>query len=202
MPGQGRLGDKAIVPSDAHGCPGCPHPGAGPAISGSTNVFVNGRPALRVDDVGIHAACCGANTWQALKGAPAVFINGKPAFRVNDPSNHCGGSGKLLEGSANVIVGDGGSGGGGGGHGGGGSGSATSDGRGSQSARSSASNSAAQSEQAGVTSTQPAGAPVPESTDSAAQAAALKSAARTGVPFCEKCEAAAQRPQNSERGNA
>lgn len=111
MPGQGRLGDKAQVQADAHGCPGCPHPGVGPAIAGSANVFVNNRPALRVDDVGIHAVCCGPNMWTAQQGSQTVFINGKAAYRMNDPSKHCGGQGKLIEGSDNVIVGDGSSGG-------------------------------------------------------------------------------------------
>jgi outer membrane protein OmpA-like peptidoglycan-associated protein/uncharacterized Zn-binding protein involved in type VI secretion len=111
MPGQGRLGDKANISSDAHGCPGCPHPGTGPGIQGSPNVMVNGRPALRVDDVGMHAACCGPNMWTAQSGAAHVFINGKAAFRLDDPSRHCGGSGKLIEGSADVVVGDGGGGG-------------------------------------------------------------------------------------------
>jgi hypothetical protein len=124
MPGQGRLGDKANTSADAHGCPGCPHPGTGPAIQGSANVLVNGRPALRVDDVGIHAVCCGPNMWQAQQGAPTVFINGKAAFRMNDPTRHCGGQGKLVEGSSDVIIGDAAGGGGGGGAGGGGSGGA------------------------------------------------------------------------------
>jgi uncharacterized Zn-binding protein involved in type VI secretion len=122
MPGQGRLGDKAQIQADAHGCPGCPHPGVGPSIVGSTNVLVNGRPALRVDDVGLHAACCGGNMWSALQGSPTVFINGKAAFRQNDPTRHCGGQGKLIEGSSDVIVG--GAAGGGSGAGGGGGGAA------------------------------------------------------------------------------
>lgn len=105
MPGAGRLGDKAQGTSDAHGCPGCPHPVVGPAISGSPNVNTNGRPALRVDDQGIHAACCGPNMWQAAQGSATVFINGKPAVRMNDQTRHCGGSGKLIEGSDNVIIG-------------------------------------------------------------------------------------------------
>jgi uncharacterized Zn-binding protein involved in type VI secretion len=105
MPGQGRLGDKANIDSDAHGCPSCPHPGTGPAIQGSADVFVNSRPALRVDDVGIHAACCGGGMWQAQQGSGTVFINGKAAFRQNDPTQHCGGSGQLIEGSDDVIVG-------------------------------------------------------------------------------------------------
>jgi uncharacterized Zn-binding protein involved in type VI secretion len=107
MPGQGRLGDNANVPADAHGCPACPHPAMGPAVSGSPNVFVNGRPALRVDDIGIHAACCGSNTWAAAQGSVTVFINGQPAHRMMDATRHCGGMGHLIDGSANVIVGGG-----------------------------------------------------------------------------------------------
>lgn len=114
MPGQGRLGDKANVPVDTHGCPACPHPGIGPAIQGSPDVNVNKRPALRVDDPGIHAACCGTNTWTATKGSMTVFINGKSAHRMGDQNRHCGGMGQLVEGSPNVIVGDSGGGGGGG----------------------------------------------------------------------------------------
>jgi hypothetical protein len=92
----------------------CPHPAIGPAIVGSPTVNVNKRPALRVDDTGIHAACCGLNTWTAQKGAPTVFINGKAAFRMNDVGRACGGVTKLIEGSSNVIIGDdAGSGGGG-----------------------------------------------------------------------------------------
>jgi len=107
MPGQGRLGDKANAPLDTHGCPACPHPGAiGPAIQGSPDVNVNRRPALRVDDPGIHAACCGANTWTAIQGSVTVFINGKGAHRIGDQNRHCGGTGQLIEGSPNVIVGE------------------------------------------------------------------------------------------------
>lgn len=106
MPGQGRLGDKANAPLDSHGCPACPHPALGPAIQGSPDVNVNKRPALRVDDPGIHAACCGTNTWTATKGSLTVFINGKGAHRMGDQNRHCGGMGQLVEGSPNVITGE------------------------------------------------------------------------------------------------
>jgi uncharacterized Zn-binding protein involved in type VI secretion len=43
--------------------------------------------------------------WSASAGSQTVFINGKPAHRKDDQTRHCGGSGKLIEGSANVIVG-------------------------------------------------------------------------------------------------
>jgi hypothetical protein len=79
---------------------------SGPAIVGSPNVNVNSRPALRIQDVGMHAACCGPNMWTASQGAPTVFINGRAAYRMNDPASHCGGVGRLVQGSADVIIGD------------------------------------------------------------------------------------------------
>jgi uncharacterized Zn-binding protein involved in type VI secretion len=106
MPGQARLGDKSNVPVDAHGCPACPHPGVGPAIQGSPDTNCNGRPAIRVGDKGIHMACCGTNTWTAAAGSGTVFINNKAAHRMGDSDTHCGGSGTMIEGSTNVIVGD------------------------------------------------------------------------------------------------
>src|SRR5689334_235687 len=105
MPSQGRLGDKAQAPLDAHGCPACPHPVTGPAVIGSPDVMVNNMPALRCDDTGIHAACCGTNTWTAHFGSNTVFINGKAAHRQTDITRHCGGMGKLIEGSPNVVSG-------------------------------------------------------------------------------------------------
>src|SRR5689334_20842462 len=104
-PAQSRLGDSSQIPADAHGCPGCPHPAVGPAINGSPDVNVNGRPALRVGDNGVHAACCGPNMWTAAAGSGTVNINGKAAHRLNDADTHCGGSGKMVEGSGNVFTG-------------------------------------------------------------------------------------------------
>jgi uncharacterized Zn-binding protein involved in type VI secretion len=105
MPPQGRLGDKSQVPSDSHGCPACPHGAVGPAVAGSPNVNVNSRAALRVGDNGVHSSCCGANTWVAAAGSGTVFINNQPAHRLGDAVTHCGGAGKLIEGSDNVMVG-------------------------------------------------------------------------------------------------
>jgi len=105
MPGQCRLGDKSNVQVDAHGCPACPHPAVGPAIIGSPDCNVNKRPALRVDDDGIHMACCGKNTWKAKTGSSTVYINNKAAHRIGDKDTHCGGIGEMTEGSTNVIVG-------------------------------------------------------------------------------------------------
>ena len=105
MPPAGRLGDKSQVPADAHDCPACPHPAIGPAIMGSPNVMINSRPALRVNDTGIHAACCGPNMWTAKTGSATVKINGQLCHRMNDVDQHCGGVGRMIEGSPNVIVG-------------------------------------------------------------------------------------------------
>ena len=104
-PAQCHTGHKSMCPADAHGCPGCPHPVVGPAVSGSPDVFVNGMPAFRVGDTGVHTACCGPNTWEAKKGSSSVQINGKKAHRMGDMDKHCGGSGNMIEGSANVFTG-------------------------------------------------------------------------------------------------
>ena len=105
MPPQGRLGDKSQVPADGHGCPGCPHSCIGPATAGSPDVFTNNKPSLRVGDPGVHAACCGPNTWTAAVGSSTVLINNLAAHRLNDMDTHCGGVGKLVEGSPDVITG-------------------------------------------------------------------------------------------------
>lgn len=105
MPPQGRVGDLSSVPADAHGCPACPHPCIGPATKGSPTVKVNKLPALRVSDTGVHAACCGPNSWTAKAGSATVFINSMKAHRQGDADTHCGGTGQLIMGSPNVIVG-------------------------------------------------------------------------------------------------
>jgi len=105
MPPQARLGDKANCPADAHGCPACPHPVTGPAIQGSPDVVVNGKPAVRVGDQGVHAACCGPNMWKAAAGSGTVFVNNIAAHRLGDQTQHCGGSGTMIEGSDNVMTG-------------------------------------------------------------------------------------------------
>lgn len=69
--------------------------------------MTNSRPALRKTDTGIHAACCHTNTWEAVQGSATVFINHKAAVRLGDRTKHCGGSGMMIEGSDNVIIGGG-----------------------------------------------------------------------------------------------
>lgn len=105
MPAAARLGDRSNCPSDSHGNECCPHNVTGPATEGSPNVFINGKPALRVGDSGVHSQCCGSNTWKCTQGSSRVFINGKPAVRLGDQTQHCGGVGKIIDGSDNVFIG-------------------------------------------------------------------------------------------------
>lgn len=102
----GRKGDRSHTPNDTHGCPDCPHSAIGPAVTGSANVLINTRPALRVGDSGIHSSCCGDNSWRAYTGASRVLVNNKQLHRQGDVCQHGGAKGRLAEGSANVLVGD------------------------------------------------------------------------------------------------
>lgn len=106
MPPAARVGDKSKAFVDVHGAPCCPHPGpTGPAIVGSPTVTINQQAAVRMNDTGVHAACCNANTWKAMKGSATVFINGLPAMRKNDLTLHCGGPGQVTDGSPDVSIG-------------------------------------------------------------------------------------------------
>ncbi len=105
MPPQSRVNDNAFVPADAHGCPACPHPCTGPGVMGSPTILVNGLMALRIGDPGVHAACCGPNSWVVASGSSSVLFNDIPAARLGDMTTHCGGVGSLVVGSPNVIVG-------------------------------------------------------------------------------------------------
>ncbi len=57
--------------------------------------------------------------WKAVQGSGTVFINNKEAVRQGDQTKHCGGSGNMIEGSNNVMIGGAAGSGGGGGSGGG-----------------------------------------------------------------------------------
>jgi uncharacterized Zn-binding protein involved in type VI secretion len=105
MPEQIRISDLGKIDACAHGCPACPHPAVGPLVGGSPDVMINKLPAGRLGDMGIHAACCNANTWKTQKGSGTVFINGKAAVRKDDMTKHCGGVGKMTTGSPDVNTG-------------------------------------------------------------------------------------------------
>jgi uncharacterized Zn-binding protein involved in type VI secretion len=70
----------------------------GPILTGSYNVFINGRPAAFVGSVvGPHAS----HTGVIIKGDYTVYINGKPAARQGDLTS-CGHN--VTTGSYNVWV--------------------------------------------------------------------------------------------------
>lgn len=61
-----------------------------PIISGSTNVFLDGRGVARKgDSLAIHCKPCGKNPRchpsTIARGSPSVFVNGIPVARIGDP---------------------------------------------------------------------------------------------------------------------
>ncbi len=100
MPAAARLGDSC----SGHGC----FP-ATPIVAGSSDVFINGKPAARQGDtVLLHACPCpkmphGIHGRSISAGSSTVSINGKPAARVGDAVG-CGGS--VAAGSGDVLIGD------------------------------------------------------------------------------------------------
>lgn len=78
-----------------------------PATGGSPNVYVNGKPLMRVSDSYVPHACptCPAPLHgRALaEGSATVFINHLAAGRIGDAID-CGGQAQT--GSSNVYIGD------------------------------------------------------------------------------------------------
>jgi uncharacterized Zn-binding protein involved in type VI secretion len=99
MPASTRKGDIG----SGHGC----HFPPTPSVAGSPDVFVNGIPAVRVDDAyaphGCPACPAGAHGRALAAGSPTVEINGRPAGRIGDAIN-CGGS--VSVGSGDVFFDD------------------------------------------------------------------------------------------------
>lgn len=76
-----------------------------PSVSGSPNVFVNGRPVVRVTDGWAAHTCPTIPETHAstqATGSATVFANGLPVARVGD-SIACGSSN--AQGSPNVFAG-------------------------------------------------------------------------------------------------
>jgi uncharacterized Zn-binding protein involved in type VI secretion len=88
MPPAHRLGDVG----SGHACHFPPTPASG----GSPNVFVDGKPLMRVGDPYVpHGRALPA-------GSGTVFTNGKPTGRISDAID-CGGT--AATGSGDVIIG-------------------------------------------------------------------------------------------------
>lgn len=84
-----------ICPSDAHGCPSCPHKTVGYIIGSANDATVNGFSAAVVGDNGLHSACCGPNHFILNEGDPNVLIQGKQAVLLGAKTEHCGGTGNV-----------------------------------------------------------------------------------------------------------
>ncbi|MBO0664504.1 PAAR domain-containing protein [Jiella sp. MQZ9-1] len=99
MPAAHRRGDLG----SGHGC----HFPPSPATGGSENVFVNGRPLMRVGDSYAPHACvaghAGPHGRALAEGSRSVFVNGRKAGRLGDAID-CGGT--AASASSNVFIGD------------------------------------------------------------------------------------------------
>ncbi|QKJ85622.1 type IV secretion protein Rhs [Paramixta manurensis] len=73
----------------------------GVIVTGSHNVFTNGRPAAIATNSMVECAKDGG-AQQIAEGSSRVYINGLPASRTGDQTT-CGG--KVMTGSGNVIIG-------------------------------------------------------------------------------------------------
>ncbi|QDH17193.1 PAAR domain-containing protein [Swingsia samuiensis] len=74
----------------------------GLVVEGSSNVFINGKPAAFVTKKVVCSKIGHPSGDMVAEGASTVFINGQPAGRVGDQVV-CGG--KIMAGSSNVIIG-------------------------------------------------------------------------------------------------
>lgn len=78
----------------------------GSILTGSPDVLINGRPAVRVQDSGTAAGCGGPGDFTIIKGSATVLINGHPAARMGDRTLHCGmAPGTIIQGSPTVLIG-------------------------------------------------------------------------------------------------
>jgi uncharacterized Zn-binding protein involved in type VI secretion len=84
----------------------CDHHNKSTSLTGSANVLINNRSALRIGDRGRPMDCGNTSHWRASEGANRVLINGRAAHRSGDETRHCCGLGYLIDGSLNVLIGD------------------------------------------------------------------------------------------------
>lgn len=87
------------------GAPCCPHGRSG-ICYGDTNVFINGKMAIKTGDTG-NTYCPHGGTFITDMGSSTVNVNGKPLNLIGDstPCQVCGISGTIISGSDNVFAG-------------------------------------------------------------------------------------------------
>lgn len=86
---------------DPHTCPNC---SGGKILEGASNVYIEGKPAARLND----PCDCGDGPSHVGSASPTVKIEGQNAARVTDTTCH---HGEITTGAAKVFIGDGGGGG-------------------------------------------------------------------------------------------
>jgi len=91
MPSAARLGDKAQVDADAHGCPACPHPPSS-IVNRLAGRLVNSKPA-RGRTISASTPSAADRTLHHPARLADGDVNGKPFARMNDQTKHCGASG-------------------------------------------------------------------------------------------------------------
>lgn len=100
-----RDGDNTIGTCSV-GAPCCPHGRVGTCY-GDTNVFINGKMAIKVGDIG-NCNCPHGGSFKTIDGSSTVNVNGLPLNKIGDstPCIVCGIAGNIVSGSENVFVGD------------------------------------------------------------------------------------------------
>jgi len=83
-----------------------PHPNAGPIQTGAGTVYIENCQAARLNDMGVHAACCGPNIYTIITASSTVVIEGSAAARLGDSTLHCGtAAGSIVTGAGTVTIG-------------------------------------------------------------------------------------------------
>ena len=105
-PPAARVGDTARSTPHVHN----PRVGAqittGKVLIGAATVFIEGRPAARLNETGVGNGCIGPNTFTIWTGSSSVFIEGRQAVRLGDRTLHCGmAPGVVTTGAASVLIG-------------------------------------------------------------------------------------------------
>jgi uncharacterized Zn-binding protein involved in type VI secretion len=89
----------------SHGLPCCPHSVTGVIAAGSPDVFANGKPVARLNDLVTHnCPHCGIGNVSSASGT--VFANGIGVARKGDSITYPGGGGIIDFASGDVSAGD------------------------------------------------------------------------------------------------
>ncbi len=83
-----------------------PPPTPGTIVTGSSKVFVRGRPIARVGDKGHSSLCCiGIGEIVLLQDQGKVYVDGQPAVGLGSPTQHCGmAPGQIVSGEPGVRI--------------------------------------------------------------------------------------------------